>query len=121
MAQASLAPCRQADIFHNRKRRRAPVSFSASSPRPSGAEWAGHKARATPCIACRIRSCSCRSSGRSSPVEPGISSAGRPVSVPTDIILLFVFLAELLFFQEFAQALTKYVASKTLILLHGVR
>src|SRR3954470_3515368 len=33
MAQTSLAPCRQADIFHNRKRRRSPLSFSISSPR----------------------------------------------------------------------------------------
>ena len=32
MAQASLAPCRQADIFHYWKRRRAPLSISTSSP-----------------------------------------------------------------------------------------
>src|SRR3954467_789924 len=121
MVQASLAPCRQADIFHNQKRRRAPLSFSASSPRPSGVEWAGHKAWATPCIACRIRSCSCKSLGRRSPVEPGISSAGRPVSIPTDNTLLFDFLAELIFFKGFVQALTKYAASKSLILLCGVR
>src|SRR4051812_21720241 len=95
MAQASLAPWRQADIFHNQKRRRTPFSFSASSPRPSSLGRDGHKAWATPCIACRTRSCSCESSGRRSPVEPGISSAGRPVSIPTDITLLFDFPAEL--------------------------
>ena len=36
---SKCAPCRQADIFHNRKRRRAPFSFSASSPRSSGTEY----------------------------------------------------------------------------------
>ena len=47
---------------------------------PSGREADGHKAWATPFITCRTRLCSCKSSGRRSPVEPGISSAGRPVS-----------------------------------------
>ena len=49
----------------------------------------------------------------------GISSAGRPVSIPADITLLAGFFVEL--FPKFVQALTENVASKTLILLHGVR
>ena len=119
MAQASLAPCRQADIFHNRKHCHAPLSFSISSPMPPGGEADGHKAWAIPCITCRTCSCSCESSGRRSPADPGISSAGRPVSIPADITLLAGFFAEL--FQRFVQALTKNAASKPLILLHGVR
>ena len=39
-------------------------------------------------------------------MEPGISSAGRPVSTPTDTFLSIDFLAELFFSKEFAQALT---------------
>ena len=38
-------------------------------------------------------------------MEPGISSAGRPVSTPTDTFLSIDFLAELFFSKEFAQAL----------------
>ena len=44
MAQASLAPYRQADIFHNWKRRHAPLSISTSSPMPPGKDVDGHKA-----------------------------------------------------------------------------
>ena len=95
MAQASLAPYRQADIFHNRKRRRAPLSISTSCTMPPGREADGHKAWAMPCITCRTCSCSCESSGRRSPADPGISSAGRPISIPTDITLLAGFFAEL--------------------------
>ena len=95
IAQASLAPCRQADIFHNRKRRRAPLSFSISSPMPPGGEADGHMAWAMPCITCRTCSCSCESSGRRSLADPGISSQGRPVSIPTDITLSAGFFAEL--------------------------
>ena len=119
MAQASLAPCRQADIFHNQKRRRAPLSFSISSPMPPGGDADGHKAWAILCITCQTCSCSCESSGRGSPEDPGISSAGRPVSIPADITLLAGFFAEL--FLNLIQALTVNVTSKPLILLHGVR
>ena len=119
IAHASLTPCRQADIFHNQKRRRAPLTFSISSPTPPGGEADGHKAWAIPCITCRTCSCSSESSGRRSPADPGISSAGRPVSIPADKTLLAGFFAEL--FQNFIQALTENAASKPLILLHGVR
>ena len=95
MAQASLAPCRQADIFHNRNRRRAPLSISTSSPMPPGREADGHKAWAIPCITCRTHSCSCERSCSRSPAEPGISSSGRPVGIPTDITLLTHFFVEL--------------------------
>ena len=95
IAQASLAPCRQEDIFHNRKRRRAPLSISTRSPMPPGREADGHKAWAMPCITCGTCSCSCESSCRRSPADPGISSAGRPVRIPTDINLLVGFFAEL--------------------------
>ena len=54
-------------------------------------------------------------------MEPGISSAGRPVSTPTDTFLSIDFLAELFFSKEFAQALTIDAATKPLILLHGAR
>ena len=54
-------------------------------------------------------------------MEPGISSAGRPVSIPTRHIMSKYFLAELFFSNEFAQALTINVATKPLILLHGAR
>ena len=118
MAHASLAPCRQADIFHNRKRRRAPLRFSISYPMPPGGNTDGHKAWAIPYITCRTRTCSCESSGRRSPADPGISSAGRPVSIPTDITLLAGFFAEL--YKKFVQALTKNAASTPLILLYGV-
>ena len=70
MAQASLAPCQQADIFHNRKRRRAPLSISTSSPMPPGREADGHKAWVIPCITFRTCSCSCESSGRRSLADP---------------------------------------------------
>ena len=96
IAQDSLAPCRQADIFHNRKHRRAPLSFSISSPMPPGGDADGHKACAIPCITCRTCSYSSESSGRRSPEDPGISSAGRPVSIPADITLLAGFFAKLL-------------------------
>ena len=119
MAQASLAPCRQADIFHNRKRRRAPLSFSISSPMPPSGEADGHKAWAIPYITCRTCSCSCESSGRRSPADGGGSFVGQPISIPVDITLLAGFFAELL--PKFAQALTENAASKPLILLHGVR
>ena len=112
MAQASLAPCRQADILHNRKRHRAPLSISTSSRMPPGREADGHKAWARSYITCRTCSCSCESSGRRSHADPGISSAGRPVSILADITLLAVFSAELL--QKFVQALTKNVSSKLL-------
>ena len=95
IAQDSLAPCRQADIFHNRKRRRAPLSISTSSPMPPGRDADGHKAWEIPCITYQICPCSCESSCRRSPADPGISSSGRPVSMPTDIILLARFFAEL--------------------------
>ena len=95
MAQASLAPCRQADIFHNQKRRRAPLSISTSSPMPTSRDADSLKAWAIPCITCRICPCSCESSCRRSPADPGISSSGRPVSIPTDIILLARFFTEL--------------------------
>ena len=85
MAQASLAPCRQADIFHNRKRRRAPWSISTSSPMPFGREVDVYKAWAIPCITCRARSCNCERSCNKSPIDAGISSSGRPVNIPTDI------------------------------------
>src|SRR4051812_37852968 len=84
-----------------------------------GWEMDGHKAWAIPCITCRTCSCSCESSGRRSPADPDISSAGRPVSIPADITLLAGFFVEL--FQKFVQALTENAASKPLILLHGVR
>ena len=54
-------------------------------------------------------------------MEPGISSAGRPVSTPTDTFLSIDFLAELFFSKEFAQALTIYAATKPMILLNGAR
>ena len=95
MAQASLAHCRQDDTFHNRKRRRAPLSISTSSLMPPGTEEDGHKAWAIPCITCRARSCSCDRSCSKSPADLGISSPGRPVSIPTDITLLARFFAEL--------------------------
>ena len=96
IAQASRAPCQKADIFHNRKRRRAPLSFSISSPMPPGRDTEGHKAWAILCITYRTCSCSCESSSRRSPEDPGISSTGRPVSIPADITLLAAFFAELL-------------------------
>ena len=95
IAQASLAPCRQADIFHNRKRRRAPWSISTSSPMPFGRKLDGHKACATPCIACRARSCNYERSCSKSPADAGISSSGRPVSIPTSTTLSIYFLAKL--------------------------
>ena len=119
IAQASLAPCRQADIFHNRKRRRAPLSFFISSPMPPGGEADGHKAWVIPCITCRTCSCNYESSGRRSPAEPGISSVGRPISIPADITLLAGFFTEVL--TKFVQALSETAASKPLILLHRVR
>ena len=51
----------------------------------------------------------------------GISSAGRPVSIPTRHIMSIYFLAELFFSKEFAQALTIDAATKPLILLNGAR
>ena len=95
MAQASLAPCRQADIFHNQKCRRAPLSISTSSLMPPGREADGHKAWAIPCMTCRACLCSCERSCSISPTDPGISSSGRPVSIPTDLTLLIRFLTEL--------------------------
>ena len=95
MGQASLAPCRQEDILHNRKRRRAPLNMSTSSPMPPGREADSHKAWARSCITCRTYACSCESPGRRSLVDPGISSPGRPISIPTDIALLAGFFAEL--------------------------
>ena len=95
MAQASRAPSRQADIFHNRKRRRAPLNSCTSSSILPGGESDGHKALAILCIACRARSCICDSSCSRSPEDPDISSSGRPVSIPTDITLSVPFLAEL--------------------------
>ena len=47
-------------------------------------------------------------------MEQGISSAGRPVSTPTDTFLSIDFLAELFFSKEFAQALTVDAAMKPL-------
>ena len=52
-------------------------------------------------------------------MQPGISSLGRPVSIPADITLLAGFFTEL--FQKLIQALTENAASKPRILLHGVR
>jgi len=117
-AQASLAPCQQADIFHNHKRHRAPLSISISSLMPPGREADGHKAWAIPCITCRARSCSCEISCSISPADPGISSPGRPVSIPTDITLLIRFLAEL--FYSSLEVLTINAASKPPVLLHRV-
>ena len=54
-------------------------------------------------------------------MEPGISSAGRPVSTPTDTFLSIDLLAELFFSKELAQALTVNAATKPPILLYGVR
>ena len=95
IAQASLAPCRRADIFDNQKHRSAPLSISTSSPMPPSREADGHKAWAIPCITCRTCSCNCESSYSRSPADPGISSPGQPVSIPTDIIQLACFFAEL--------------------------
>ena len=50
-------------------------------------------------------------------MEAGISSAGQPVSTPTDTFLSIDFLAELFFSKEFAQALTVNAATKPPILL----
>ena len=85
MAQASLAPCRQADTFHNRKLRRAPWSISTSSPMPFRGEVDDHKAWAIPCITCQACSCSCERSCSKSPADTGISSSGRPVSTHNSI------------------------------------
>src|SRR3989337_654710 len=95
MAQASRAPSQQADIFHNRKRRRAPLNSSISPSILPGGEADGHKALATLCIAYRACSCICDSSCSRSPEDPDISSSERPVSIPTDITLSVPFLAEL--------------------------
>ena len=59
--------------------------------------------------------------GKKVTLEPGISSAGRPMSTPTDTFLSIDFLAELFFSKEFAQALTINDATKPPILLYGVR
>ena len=91
----SRAPSRQADIFHNRKRRHAPLNSCTSSSILPGGESDGHKALEILCIACRARSCICDNSCSRLPEDPDISSSGRPVSIPIDITLSVHFLAEL--------------------------
>ena len=95
MAQASRAPSRQADIFHKRKRHRAPLNNCISSSILPGGEADGHKALATLRIACRACSCICDSSCSRSLKNPDIYSSGRPVSIPTDITLSVPFISEL--------------------------
>ena len=96
MAQASRAPSRQADIFHNRIRHCAPLNSSASSSILPGGEADGHKALAALRIACRACSCIYDSPCSRSPDDPDISSSGWPVSIPTNITLSVPFISELL-------------------------
>ena len=94
MAQASRAPSRQADIFHNRKCLHAPLNRCTSSLILPIGEADVHKALATLCITCRAHSCICDSSCSRSLNDPDTSSLGRPVNIPTDIILPVPSLAE---------------------------
>ena len=96
MAQASRAPSRQADIFHNRICHRAPLySFTSSSILPGG-EADGHKALATLRITSRACSCTRDSPCSRSLDDPDTSSSGRPVNIPAIIAISVSPIAELL-------------------------
>ena len=96
LAQASRAPSRQADIFHNRKCRHAPLSSCTSPSILPGGEADGHKALATLRIACRACSCIWDSPCSRSLYDPDTSSSGWHVSIPANITLSVPFIFELL-------------------------
>ena len=96
MAQASRAPCRQADIFHSRIRRRAPLNSSTSSSIFPRGEADGYKALATFRIACRACSWNCDSPCRRSLDDLDTSSSGQPINIHAIIAISAIFTSKLL-------------------------
>ena len=118
MAQASRARSRQADIFHSRIRRRAPLNNSTSFSMLPGGDSDGHKSLATLRIACQSFSCNCNSPCRRSLDDPDTSSSGRFVKTPAIRAMSATVSSKTVIKQTWPH--TEYAASQLFVLLHGV-